>query len=132
MKKFLFRGRRLDNAEWVEGSLIVYNEDVYCIAVKTDFPEELEQFRVDPDTVCRLDEKTQEKPCSWISVEDRLPMLGERVLFAGGCFVGEGYLDNRDVWNRYYGGSVFDILGVCVTHWMPLPEPPEIGGDEND
>jgi hypothetical protein len=63
----------------------------------------------------------------WISVKDRLPEEDDDYLVYGedhrgfiftGCdwFV----VDCKDWWNNPHGQ---------VTHWMPLPEPPE---DNND
>ena len=56
----------------------------------------------------------------WISVEERLPDNGEKVLIADN----EGYMI---VAKWYELGGWF--LPVCranpVTHWMPLPEPPK-------
>ncbi len=67
----------------------------------------------------------------WISVEDRLPDIGEFVLVA---FVLDGIhrrvptsarYEGRLRWLittwRHSGGTFEDI-----THWMPLPNPPEV------
>jgi len=58
----------------------------------------------------------------WISVEERLPEDGGLVLVHGGC----AYCKNGE-WM-----SVMDegyrrpqTILWTVTHWMPLPEPPE-------
>lgn len=61
----------------------------------------------------------------WISVKDRLPELGERVLCTDGHCVFEQY---RVLPSCVYG--VWDRMGLKsemqdVTHWMPLPEPPQ-------
>lgn len=66
----------------------------------------------------------------WISVTERLPVPGERVLAAGdGVFVGESYLSESGVWRRYYG-ALWVLLGCApVTHWMPLPDAPEVTCD---
>jgi len=64
----------------------------------------------------------------WISVQDRLPVPGERVLIATHKFVGEGYLGYsgpRKEWMRF-DLDVKNYFGMIVTHWMPLPEPPEV------
>jgi hypothetical protein len=73
----------------------------------------------------------------WISVKDRLPEEGVPVLIVYDC-CGE---PDIDVMKRYHGqtiyesGEVFDypnhfrgprgFLTDDVTHWMPLPEPPD-------
>lgn len=63
----------------------------------------------------------------WIPVTERLPVPGERVLAAkDGVFVGESYLSESGVWRRYYG-ALWVLLGCApVTHWMPLPDAPEV------
>lgn len=68
--------------------------------------------------------------CRWIPVTERLPVPGERVLAArDGVFVGESYLSESGVWRRYYG-ALWVLLGCApVTHWMPLPDKPEVTCD---
>lgn len=58
----------------------------------------------------------------WISVEDRLPEKhGVWVLVFDGLYVWIAYRNHvLDTW-IVEGGSV-----RAVTHWMPLPEPPEV------
>ena len=72
---------------------------------------------------------------SWISVAERLPKRGETVL----CYMNFERDGSDLTWkntiteNRYDGvlvGSnpkkhVWEWQGDFVTHWMPLPEPPE-------
>ena len=58
----------------------------------------------------------------WISVEERRPEPGKRVLATDGVFVGEAYRTSADTWRRYDGIAMRDCLGSVVTHWMPLPE----------
>ena len=61
----------------------------------------------------------------WISVDDRLPE--EKV----NCIVHykHAYCDNDDYWAIgmcFYDGEKFQLAPAYkVTHWMPLPEPPE-------
>lgn len=79
---------------------------------------------------------------AWISAADRLPDIGQSVLcchFYGGeymdCFVAlpvkvrpsggavwEADNSGLDAYN-YDGGATITV-DVEVTHWMPLPEPP--------
>ena len=69
----------------------------------------------------------REKVPQWISVEERRPEPGKRVLATDGIFVGEAYRTSADTWRRYDGIAMRDCLGSIVTHWMPLPEAPEEG-----
>lgn len=69
----------------------------------------------------------REKVPQWISVEERRPEPGKRVLATDGVFVGEAYRTSADTWRRYDGTAMRDCLGSIVTHWMPLPGAPEEG-----
>ena len=69
----------------------------------------------------------REEVPQWISVEDRHPKTGTRVLATDGVFVGEAYRTSADTWRRYDGIAMRDCIGSVVTHWMPLPEAPEEG-----
>lgn len=74
----------------------------------------------------------------WISVKDRLPeTYGDYIVVAcdEGCPYGEGiwystvvvvadYYDGCWTWEQ--GSTEYDLSGL-VTHWMPLPKPPEEG-----
>ena len=72
----------------------------------------------------------REKVPQWISVEERRPEPGKRVLATDGVFVGEAYRTSADTWRRYDGIAMRDCLGSVVTHWMPLPGVPEGGKHE--
>jgi hypothetical protein len=61
----------------------------------------------------------------WISVKDRLPEVGVNVLLivADGGFVTSGWLSPQlQVFECAYGRVYWPEQ---ITHWMPLPEPPE-------
>ena len=74
----------------------------------------------------------------WISVEDRLPEIGEYVI----AFDGEeqkvvkmttyqegsiGYQQGlRDCWFEYTSHNNYAFKFYNVTHWMPLPQAPSI------
>lgn len=56
----------------------------------------------------------------WISVEDRLPEIGERVLaFDNEYGVQIMWLNQREKWEMPVR------FADSATHWMPLPEPPK-------
>ena len=67
----------------------------------------------------------REKVPQWVSVDDRHPKPGMRVLATDGVFVGEAYRTSADTWHRYDGIAMRDCIGSVVTHWMPLPEAPK-------
>lgn len=77
---------------------------------------------------------TIEPKKEWISVEDRLPEIGEEVLVVDvdvSDVIVRVYSLNHDTKGYYWddeGGWWNDF--ECVTHWMPLPEPPERGEQE--
>lgn len=73
----------------------------------------------------------REKVPRWISVDERHPKPGTRVLATDGVFVGEAYRTSADTWRRYDGIAMRDCIGSVVTHWMPLPEAPEEGEKED-
>lgn len=64
----------------------------------------------------------------WIPVSERLPNDGEFVLtYKNGQFEVQEYEKRRNGWIS--GGWFWSLC--TVTHWMPLPEPPEEGEKEN-
>lgn len=69
----------------------------------------------------------------WISVEDRLPDAGDRILIAVRLHNHEPVqldevLEDGD---GIYLDSSYEF-GSDVTHWMPLPEPPKEDSHETD
>lgn len=60
----------------------------------------------------------------WISVKDRLPEKGERVLaVVEDTTVFEAFINMSNVWLR--GGIEMEKWYGKVTHWQPLPEAPK-------
>ena len=64
---------------------------------------------------------------TWISIEERLPRLGEQVLcyLRSGSFQLAAYMAGDDpefAWLTDECGYV----GLDVTHWMPLTKPGEV------
>jgi hypothetical protein len=76
-----------------------------------------EDTGLDPEEIKELLAKVPR----WISVEERLPEPGERVLVSNGGFVCESFLSQSGKWQR---GGV-DMFFMTPTHWMPLPEAPK-------
>ena len=58
-------------------------------------------------------------PCKWISVKDRLPRCGDRVIMTDGVFVCEAFLSISGKWVRNGIGWIESE----ITHWMPMPTP---------
>lgn len=66
----------------------------------------------------------------WISVNDRLPEIGEEVLIAFSDYdlmVGELLPDGQGFANPYER-----VNYKIVTHWMPLPQKPESEGEYHE
>ena len=87
-----------------------------------------------PTTVC-ADERAKEAADAieellaavpkWISVEERLPDVAEKVLTYNGDFVSENWLCT--VASKVGRVNVWAYSEGFVTHWMPLPAPPKEG-----
>lgn len=60
----------------------------------------------------------------WISVEDRLPNKYRLVIITDGEHIEEGYINNYGIWS-FGNGLRWETSLKAVTHWMPMPEPPE-------
>jgi hypothetical protein len=67
-----------------------------------------------------------ESPASqWISVEDRLPPLGEVLICTVGNWVGAAWHHGEGGFETGSGLRITMVGALRVTHWMPLPEPPK-------
>ena len=64
-------------------------------------------------------------PTEWVSVYDRLPEPGERVLATDCGFVGEFYINKRGKWQRYNVNCSELLMALDILYWMPLPAPPD-------
>ena len=67
---------------------------------------------------------TLTQPNEWVSVEERLPEPGERVLATDFGFVGEFYINKRGKWQRYNVNCSELLMALDILYWMPLPAPP--------
>lgn len=76
-------------------------------------------------------EKLRGQVPRWIPVEERLPEDRSDVLVAAywherwGVYMG-WCAPERAAWSVHVG--IGDRSDIAVTHWMPLPEPPEVEG----
>ena len=61
----------------------------------------------------------------WISVKERLPEVGLLVIVTDGQLAGTGWFVGNE-WRAH-----FPLDSRSITHWMPLPEPPEEVNDGN-
>ena len=64
-------------------------------------------------------------PNEWVSVYDRLPEPGERVLATDCGFVGEFYINERGQWQRYNVNCHALLMALDILYWMPFPEMPK-------
>lgn len=60
----------------------------------------------------------------WISVKDRLPEDGQRILVHLDLDIEICYFSKEDGWKNMDGGDWYEIDSKYVTHWMTLPKPP--------
>lgn len=57
--RYIFRGKRKDNGEWVYGNLIfrrIWSSEFYVIRVEDNGFDNYEEYEVIPETVCRCTE----------------------------------------------------------------------------
>ena len=73
---------------------------------------------------CLNEAPTLTPPNEWVSVEERLPEPGERVLATDCGFVGEFYINKRGKWQRYNVNCSELLMALDILYWMPLPAPP--------
>lgn len=59
----------------------------------------------------------------WIKCSERMPEEGEDVIVTDGRVVEVMWVDEIGLW---YATSPYSVAcGDWITHWMPLPAPPE-------
>ena len=90
---------------------VIENNDVqWCLSELQDILEEM---------------PTLTPPNEWVSVEEKLPEPGERVLATDCGFVGEFYINKRGKWQRYNVNCSELLMALDILYWMPLPAPPD-------
>lgn len=90
-------------------------------------PEHREHYEsIDPvNEACRMGMEALERT-RWIPCSERMP---ERPGDYQVCTRNE-YYGTKNVTKRYFNGDCWSGRWTNITHWMPLPEPPEEGGTE--
>lgn len=97
-----------------------YRLEVYHMAI--------DALRYQESTKCsEVITKSDARESKWISVEDRLPEENQRVILyiprvMEGGNVRTGWLEPIKMW---FTDGRDRLFYKQVTHWMPMPEPPE-------
>ena len=121
-----------EHAEWAEG-----NQWETPITLCDDLTEAADRLENQSTHIAALQQEIEtlrgQLP-RWIQVEERLPENGVPVLINYiASSDGKYHPDGTAVWTDYgcfwWEGSLEDCdteVAVPITHWMPLPEPPEV------
>ena len=82
------------------------------------------QNEIYPTAKCfeQLDLLFKEYTLPWIKVADRLPEIGQMIL----VYVPSIDMICRDQYRHFEGINKNSFVYKGVSHWMPLPEPPEV------
>lgn len=109
-----------EHAEWAQA-----NEWETPITLVDDLAEAADRIEAQAKEI----EKLRGQLPRWIPVEERLPKDRSDVLVVAywherwGVYMG-WCAPERAAWSVHIG--IGDRSDIAVTHWMPLPEPPEV------
>lgn len=73
-----------------------------------------------------VDETPTITPSGWVCVKDRLPNFGKLVIATDGTNYGIAWFCSDCTWMAKIGYKSQSWFGRKVTHWMPIPELPNI------
>lgn len=110
MREILFRGKRLDNGEWVEGDLLQYST-MTVIQVKEQVGNltRIEAFPVDPETVSQYIGRKDNKDRRIYEGDIVLP--DDLVYGEGGCFLIQ-WNEDWNGWDANRVGAKDDIYTI--------------------
>jgi uncharacterized phage protein (TIGR01671 family) len=95
-REILFRGKRTDNGEWVQGAILFHDADAATVFNQHPADGSLQGFEVDPSTVCQWT-GLKDKNGNLIWENDIVNCLAEKC-----C----GYIG----WNESEAGFCFNVL----------------------
>lgn len=109
------------------GGLLHNTDATHCanFANISAYQEEIERLRLVVDEQDLALQKAENdlntsRQAKWISVEERMPENDDDVLVFSSSGIGLGYYSRCGYWVDYVNTN-----DECITHWMPLPEPPK-------
>ena len=116
-ERYLYRGKRINNGEWVEGNLITDEMDDskyfigYVMGTDEDgFPHDVDVVQVDPSTLCR---------CTGLhDKNDKL--IWEKDIVDGHIKRGAAFLNCLVLWNECK--ARFDVRAIDCNFPMTLDE----------
>lgn len=118
------------NAVWLAATDRIANQSTHIAALQQEIEKlrgQNEQLREAAALVTKESAELLER--RWIPVEERLPEDRSDVLVVAywherwGVYMG-WCAPERAAWSVHVG--IGDRSDIAVTHWMPLPEPPEV------
>ena len=106
--------------KWLDGAELEQDETNRAITMREKTLRIVEEQQAEIEQLKGDLARDNDVPTKWISVKDRLPDFGRRVLILGnrkdGQFI---YID------QICADGDWLLVNWEVTHWMPLPEPPK-------